>query len=124
MNQLRCPPKDALREWSSGGLSREAAHTISVHLDNCPSCRAHVEELEGHETQPPLTDSAAPLPRVRDYELLAKLGEGGMGTVYKARHVKLRRLVAVKVLSERRLGDPEALARFQREMEAVGRLDH
>ena len=124
MNQLRCPPKDALREWSSGGLSREAAATISVHLDNCPSCRAHVEEFERHPNQPPSTNSGTPLPRLRDYELLAQIGEGGMGTVYKARHVKLRRLVAVKVLSERRLGDPEALARFHREMEAVGRLDH
>lgn len=59
-----------------------------------------------------------------DYELLKKLGQGGMGAVYMARHVKLKRVVALKVLLKNRLGNPEALARFEREMEAVGRLDH
>ncbi len=58
------------------------------------------------------------------YQLLARLGRGGMGTVYKARHLRLKRLVAVKVISQRRLPDPQAVARFHREMEAVGRLNH
>ena len=47
-----------------------------------------------------------------------------MGTVYKALHTRLKRPVAIKLLPGRRLADPEAVARFQREMEAVGRLDH
>ena len=47
-----------------------------------------------------------------------------MGTVYKARHTRLKRIVALKVLPKDRLGDEQAVARFQREMEAVGRLDH
>jgi serine/threonine protein kinase len=58
------------------------------------------------------------------YELLARLGHGGMGTVYKARHLRLKRFVAVKVISQQRLPDPQAVARFHREMEAVGRLTH
>jgi serine/threonine protein kinase len=58
------------------------------------------------------------------YELLARLGRGGMGTVYKARHLRLKRFVAVKVISQQRLPDPQAVARFHREMEAVGRLSH
>lgn len=58
------------------------------------------------------------------YELLSKLGEGGMGTVYKARHVKLDKLVAIKVLPRDRLQDKAAVARFEREMRAVGRVDH
>jgi serine/threonine protein kinase len=66
-----------------------------------------------------------PLPtRVGQYEVLDRIGRGGMGTVYKARHPHLKRDVAIKVLSTGRLRDLEAIIRFQREMEAVGRLDH
>jgi serine/threonine protein kinase/WD40 repeat protein len=58
------------------------------------------------------------------YQLLERVGEGGMGTVYKAVHPYLKRVVALKVLRPERLQDPQALVRFHREMEAVGRLDH
>jgi serine/threonine protein kinase len=61
---------------------------------------------------------------VRDYELLEPLGRGGMGTVYKAVHTRLQRPVAIKLLPSRRLRDPDAVARFEREMRAIGRLDH
>ncbi len=62
--------------------------------------------------------------RLGNYELLEQLGKGGMGTVYKANHVRLKRIVAVKLLAPHRLGDPHAVPRFLREMEAVGKLDH
>lgn len=62
--------------------------------------------------------------QLREYKLLARLGRGGMGTVYKALHTRLKRVVAVKVLSPDRFGDATAVARFEREMEAVGRLNH
>src|SRR5687767_10593211 len=58
------------------------------------------------------------------YQLLEKLGQGGMGTVYKALHTSLKRVVAVKVISADRLHDPQMLARFRREIEVVGKLDH
>jgi TPR repeat protein/serine/threonine protein kinase len=61
-----------------------------------------------------------------EYEILSKLGQGGMGAVWKAKHKRLGRLVAVKVLSSHLLDDPVAVTRFQREVEALGRLgvDH
>src|SRR5207244_10252836 len=58
------------------------------------------------------------------YTTLFRSGRGGMGTVFKAVHAKLDKVVAVKVLSGRRWPDPEAVARFEREVRAVGRLDH
>ncbi len=58
------------------------------------------------------------------YRLLAKLGEGGMGAVYKAQHEHLDKTVAVKVLPARLTVEPELVARFKREMKAVGKLDH
>jgi serine/threonine protein kinase len=66
-----------------------------------------------------------PLPaHLGQYRILERIGRGGMGTVYKARHPHLKRDVAIKVLPKDRLRDPQSVARFQREMEAVGRLDH
>ncbi len=61
--------------------------------------------------------------RIGPYELLEKLGEGGMGAVYKALHSSLEKVVALKVLPRERL-HPDAIARFKREMKAVGKLDH
>ena len=58
------------------------------------------------------------------YQLLEELGAGGMGKVYKALHTKLDRVVAVKVLNTTRLGDHDAVARFEREMKVIGRLQH
>jgi serine/threonine protein kinase len=60
--------------------------------------------------------STAPpsLGRLRKYELLEKLGEGGMGAFYKARHLRLNKLVAVKVLPRDRMSTPVAVARFER----------
>jgi len=59
-----------------------------------------------------------------EYQLIEKLGEGGMGAVYKARQTKLKKTVALKVLPKDRMEDQRALARFEREMEAVGAVDH
>ena len=46
------------------------------------------------------------------YRLLAELGAGGMGTVYKALHTQLEKIVALKVLPAQRLKDPQAVTRF------------
>lgn len=58
------------------------------------------------------------------YELLERIGEGGMGVVYKARDIRLNRLVAVKMMSVGRQGNTSSLKRFQREGEAIARLKH
>ena len=66
-----------------------------------------------------------PVPsQLGEYQLLEELGHGGMGTVYKALHTKLDRVVALKVLVKGRVEDGRAIARFEREMKAIGRLDH
>ena len=62
--------------------------------------------------------------RIGAYEVIAKLGEGGMGEVYRARDSKLKRDVAIKVLPADVAGDRERLARFQREAEVLASLNH
>ncbi|MGO8749620.1 MAG: efflux RND transporter periplasmic adaptor subunit [Thermoguttaceae bacterium] len=59
-----------------------------------------------------------------EYQLIEELGQGGMGTVYKALHTKLDRVVALKVLSRGRVEDRQAISRFEREMKAVGKISH
>src|SRR5262249_37180911 len=66
----------------------------------------------------------AGLPQVPGYGVEAVLGHGGMGVVYKARHLRLNRTVALKMLLAGAYAAPHELARFQREAEAVAGLRH
>ena len=62
--------------------------------------------------------------RLGSYEILAPVGAGGMGKVYKARYTKLDRDVAIKVLPAMFADDPERLARFEREAKVLASLNH
>src|SRR6202795_1517308 len=62
--------------------------------------------------------------RLGSYEVLALIGKGGMGEVYRARDTKLKRDVALKVLPETFARDPDRMARFQREAEVLASLNH
>ena len=62
--------------------------------------------------------------RLGAYEILAKLGQGGMGEVYRARDTRLKRDVAIKVLPDAFARDPDRLTRFEREAELLATLNH
>src|SRR6478672_7895806 len=58
------------------------------------------------------------------YEILALIGKGGMGEVWRARDTTLKRDVALKVLPEAFAANPDRMARFQREAEVLASLNH
>ena len=62
--------------------------------------------------------------RLGSYEVVAKLGEGGMGEVYRATDTKLSRQVALKVMSAGFASDADRLARFDREARLLAALNH
>lgn len=59
-----------------------------------------------------------------NYLVLDKLGQGGMGMVLKAEHKRLKRVVALRVISPAAIKSPDAIKRFRREVEAVAKLSH
>jgi WD40 repeat protein len=84
---------------------------------------------EGADASPPtLPQPSSPptsrVPCVGGYEVLGKLGQGAMGTVYKAHHLRLNRLVALKVVGDAPHARPEDLVRFRQEAELSARLQH
>ena len=126
-----CPTCQALLETldslEDSMIADLKGHTGPLPLD--PQLQAQIQAAEEisrvvwGESRPGVPDEPLPA-RLGQYEILEQIGRGGMGTVYKAMHTRLKRPVAIKVLPAGRLRDPQAIARFQREMEAVGRLDH
>src|SRR4051794_18528110 len=65
-----------------------------------------------------------PQPTIAHYRISGKLGEGGMGAVYRASDTKLNREVAIKVLPDLFANDPDRLARFTREAQVLASLNH
>ena len=104
---------------------------------HCPTCGRHYTpdfEICPEDQSPLQADSTVSGPAPTDplvghtldekYRLEEKLGMGGMGTVYRARHLLIDRPVAIKVLNQRFVEDEAARTRFRREAKAAGRLQH
>ena len=117
MSSGGCPSREMLLAYRAGSLSQELAEAVSSHLTACPPVSRWSNSLDGvADTRPPHTRAVAAsrpavgveaitLPRWAEYQLIEKLGEGGMGAVYEGRHIEINRLVAIKVLTTGRQED-------------------
>src|SRR6516164_6768637 len=88
-----------------------------VRLPGRPAVKAKVIRCQELRTMSPGLSLA-------HYRITAKLGEGGMGEVWRATDTKLNRDVAIKVLPDSFAADPDRLARFQREAQVLASLNH
>jgi serine/threonine-protein kinase len=104
-----------------GGIPRprEVFSDMAIHLAIAVAIATYgsyrIEELRQEVSQ---------VRTLGPYHLKKQLGVGGMGEVYLAEHVLLRRLCAVKLIRAERAGDPKVLLRFQREVQATATLTH
>ena len=94
----------------------------SPHL--CEAPEGPFRQMGTVPFSPPETSQTSLPAQLGEYRLIERLGSGGMGAVYKAVHNRLDRVVALKILPRARTDDRRAIVRFEREMKAIGRLDH
>ena len=122
------PPLDATLAHEAAAFAASPARppTPPTTSDLDDRLRAPAGAAENGAATPPNVGAAIPSGHlsVGCYEVLDILGRGGMGVVYRARHLKLGRVAALKMLLGGEFSDPEERARFQREAEAAARLAH
>jgi Protein kinase domain len=131
-----CPDENELSAWALG--SAPPTTHVATHLETCAPCRAAVgavvqaARLGASITRPgglgarlvPVESSAVEVGQVLvgKYEVLERLGSGGMGVVFRAKHLQLNTEVALKFIRTELASNPDVATRFAREARAASRL--
>jgi hypothetical protein len=126
---ISCPDVELLQRFLRSELSDEESTEVSAHLDNCTICEQAVAQLVANADFPAVHVAGRPTiserwPSIPGYELIDELGRGGMGIVYKALHLGLKRVVALKMIRAGSRADVADTSRFRTEAEAVARFKH
>src|SRR5215510_11251039 len=112
-----CPDDEGLR----GEVESLLRHDERVDFLEIPALKVLGQDIATEQAAGPLLRTGR---TVSHYRIREPIGRGGMGEVYKAEDLKLRRLVALKLLPEVLSGDPQALRRFECEAQAASTLNH
>ena len=144
------PSREDLAAYSLGHLPQEKYIAIDSHISECAPCCETIVDLSSEDTFVALLQDARALPAdqtiVHDgpsakvssssaavpqqlaehprYEIVSLIGKGGMGDVYKARHRRMERTVALKVINRELVRRSEAVDRFHREVKTAAQLTH
>lgn len=136
------PNADELAAFAQGRILGARFDSIEEHVRTCDSCCARLaqqpdqtllllaREAATHGLSASQTSFASqqeiptPLQNHSKYRILEPIGKGGMGTVFKAEHRVMHRIVAVKVIHSRLLANSEAVERFRREVRIAAQLKH
>jgi WD40 repeat protein len=113
-------PEDYLRRFPQ--FAKRLRMQIELHRAMGPESWSPSDEGTVNVSRGPAPDTAFPV--IAGYKVIKELGRGGMGVVYLARHLGLKRLVALKIIRSGSDADAEQVARFRVEAEAVARLAH
>ncbi|MCM2372111.1 serine/threonine protein kinase [Aporhodopirellula aestuarii] len=144
------PTRAELHSYGLGQLSPDKATAIEMHIRECEPCCETIANLSSNDTFVELLQEAEQLPadQIGDhegvpikpssssedipvplaehprYEIVGLIGRGGMGNVYEARHRKMERTVALKVINREFVRKTEAVDRFHREAKTAAQLSH
>lgn len=114
---------EALERLEDGG-EEALERFLTAHGTEADELRSQIRDLRGLGMLDAPPEAGPTHERLGEYVLLERLGVGGMGVVYRAEQPSLRREVALKLIRPEHLFFPESRQRFQREVEAVARLEH
>src|SRR5262249_9592811 len=106
---------DAVRRALGGALPADDDALAQSFLDNGRLTAYQIKLLRAYRLSELVIGA---------YEVLDRLGAGGMGAVFKARHRQMKRIVALKVLASHLAGNEDFVQRFQREVEVIAQLTH
>ena len=119
--------EDLLLDYLEQELDSASSASVEEHLRDCSACRQYRDDLKStlsELTQAAGSFSAPPADSFVGYQIVREIHRGGQGVVYQAVQQSTKRKVALKVMKEGPFAGPSDRARFDREVQVLGQLNH